>query len=279
MSKKNVLVCAEGKHDVKVQLEPQWRPGTVTVNYAVAVWVANPKRPNEGCLRLAGTDSSEDTVDEKDSAALMTMKKSLTMAKTSGKAGGRGSKMTGEVRGIWLAYKYTSTSSANAANTSVGPLQPGSSTEIASWAVLYDEFNCDMAEFYFNITTAGNPVMYGVAYDPVNAGTYGSVAAVSNATDMILGSIPAQPGSATMAVVGHNGAGLRVMRVKVPKMGSARDSSSSSVFGGSDWAATGTYGNNVWGFFKPYVEAAGSGQTTTIFFGIVRMRCNFRMRS
>jgi len=81
-----------------------------------------------------------------------------------------------------------------------------------------------------------------------------------------------------MAVQGVDKSGLRVMRVKVPKMGSARDSTTSSVFGGSDWAATGTYGNNVWGFFKPYVEAAGSAQTTTIF-GIVRLRCNFRMRS
>jgi len=267
---------AEGKHTSDTKTASSvWKPGQTTIDDRVVRWVPNPKDPREGSLQPISEDS--ETVpqsDEKETAALMILKKSLSMAKDKGGKAG----VKGLIKGIWLSYKFSNTSGVNAGNNAVVPVQPGSTTEIGSWAALYDEFNCDAAEFHFNIATPGNTVLYGIAYDPVNSGTFGSVAALANTSNMKLGSIPYMPSVGTMAVTATDRMGLQTLKVRVPKMGSARDSSSSTVFGGSDWAATGTYGNDVWGFFKPYCEAAGAGFTTTIF-GIVRMRCNFRMRT
>jgi len=194
----------------------------------------------------------------------------------------KGGKTVGHGISINLTIPFNGASAAVTAQAPVIAVCPGTSTEFASLANLFDEMKCVGATVHMRIFSASATQTSGwgaaFAYDPSNTGTYSSVAQVLEA-EQHLGPLSAPSAGASTLVAApasHTKSGFYVWKIKVPKGPHVHDPNVLSFNGTGEWTSTGvsttTYGN-----VKGYLEAAGAGATQ--FNGYIIMHCVFRVRT
>lgn len=183
-----------------------------------------------------------------------------------------------------LILSSVATSGAAAAQAPVIGIIPGSSSEFASFAAIYDEFICDGAVVHFRSALSAATNTSGItgafAYDPVNNGTYGSVAGVLEAQKHF-GPFAVAGAVSDTGVVGSPTAtsnhGFWKHSFKFPKGASVKDPNTPSIIGTGVWTST-TVTTTAYGYWKGYVEPGSATITTSIIYWIV-MHCRFRSRT
>jgi len=211
------------------------------------------------------------SVDSPDSKTAVPLPKALGLGRARGKFA---------PISVNLYNKFTSVSAAGGGINLYIAAQPSNSGEWSSFAALYDEVKVTGVAIDFNIAVgsgSGTPLAYGcMSYDPVDSTSYGSVAAAMASSQNMVFAV----NEGTTSVVTpfpETKSGLWHFAAKVPKRGAARSSIiGTSAFSG-EWGSTRDTAD-TWGFFRPYIEAAGGSVLTTLS-GFVTLRCHFRNRA
>ena len=178
---------------------------------------------------------------------------------------------------IKLSFDWGSqTSAANTANTFVARIRPNDASEFSNLASLYDEYMCTSAVLFWNWlrSTGTNSIHAAVAYDPVNAGTYGSVGQVIIASQH-MGPVSSNQGSQAVPWP-VNPHGVYKFEVKMPKGNQYEYGTVTGIATGS-WTDVSVTAVD-YGYFKFYVEASNGGGTTSID-SHQTMNVEFRSRS
>ena len=178
---------------------------------------------------------------------------------------------------IKLSFDWGSqTSAANTANTFVARIRPNDASEFSNLASLYDEYMCTSAVLFWNWlrSTGTNSIHAAVAYDPVNAGTYGSVGQVIIASQH-MGPVSSNQGSQAVPWP-VNPHGVYKFEVKMPKGNQYEYGTVTGIATGS-WTDVSVTAVD-YGYFKFYIEASSGGGTTSID-SHQTMNVEFRSRS
>jgi len=188
-----------------------------------------------------------------------------------------------------LSFSFSQNSAANTAQTAVVSLIPSNSSEFSAWAGLYDEIRSLGGMVEFNASSQatgvgqafGSTLLGGLAFDPLNSGTYGSVAALREASQSTLfqlavSSVNAQVGTSGSGQTIASKNGLMVFKFKTPKGLPAVNTAASTVVSGQ-WAST-TDASDIAGYIKPYIPAQGTGIISSLY-GVVTLDVEFRSRS
>jgi len=185
----------------------------------------------------------------------------------------------------------TASSSANTAFNTVYVLTPGSATEFASFAALFDEARCMgiTVHIFVGCSTgasgAGPANVWAVAFDPANTNQYSAIEvllAAQQRTPIILACDgTGSPGPVGTAILPTSRNGGVVLKIKVPSLNVENLGSSAPIdlVGNGWWAMTsGTPANAVVGYLKPLIEAIGTSGVTTIRM-IAEYHMEFRSRT
>jgi len=185
----------------------------------------------------------------------------------------------------------TGSSSANTAYTTVYILQPGSCTEFANFAAIFDECRCVAikAHIFVGASTgasgAGPPNVWAVAYDPANSNAYSAMEVLLSAQQrtglQLACDGTGSPGPVGTSILPTTRTGGVVLKVKVPSLVVENMGASTPTdLVGNGWFAmtSGTPANAVVGYLKPLIEAIGSAGVTTIRM-LVEYTMEFRSRT
>ncbi len=243
---------------MSVQQKTKVKQDVKTANSKVTITVPNVED------HVIVTDGVDD--EKKRKEVIMVMKNALR--------GRRGKKGVGKLKStkVWLWYSFTHTSSATSTQAPVDQLFAGSSAEAASLADLFDEFKVLKGHVIFQITGSLPSNGYDIiaAYDPANAGAFGSVvAALPSAYHKLV----AASGSSIQPIPYAND-GHWHFKFTMPK-GSFTDAGGASATG--DWSDTTNISANDYGFVKWFVGQPTAGTSTV--FGHIGLLTEFRMRS
>lgn len=179
--------------------------------------------------------------------------------------------------------RHSSTSGAGAALNAVVTLNPMATPEQSGIALLFDEFKVHGFKHAWsvrsNISTLIEFADCAVAYDPVNSGTYGSVAAALEANQHdgpYQVSNMQQGASFGTAPLGLTKGGFWVKDYIVPPSIAVNPGSSTEVIG-QQWCSVSDTNATV-GYLKPYIEPTSTGGTT-VFQGYIEYDVTLRSRS
>jgi len=194
----------------------------------------------------------------------------------------RGGKNAGKPFKINLLLAYNGASAATTSQNPIVSIVPGSSTEFASLANIFDEFIMDGCTTHLRVFSGTNTQTSGwsaaMAYDPLNSGTYSSTSQVLEAQQHVgpIAAPSAGAGALDASPVGTSPLGYHVKRFKCPKGPQVHDPDVVSLYGTGQWTSTGV-ASTMYGALKFYFEAAGAGSTQ--FNGFIIMHCRFRVRT
>jgi hypothetical protein len=183
---------------------------------------------------------------------------------------------------LWM--HNTQTSSATTAQAPVQRVRPSDSAEFTSLQALFDEFICigGVLHFRMEAPTAVTSTELGVAYDPVDSATYGSVltlcAAQQKCAPMNCHGTgqAANPisGASPLNVDAGHGIGYYNFKFHAP-IGPQVQPVNTSVYTG-DWCDA-TISQADYGYLKFYAAAPSAGTTTIDYY--LEMHCEFRSRT
>jgi len=175
-------------------------------------------------------------------------------------------------------------SAANTALTGVINIDPSGSSEWASFQALFDEVKVRGGVMHFHCATAGgspSDIDCAIAYDPLNGGAYGSVAAVLVADQHLLfrGTVPALT-TIIESPQPYNKTGFWSFKFKCPngasKIASATAADVEVCTG--EWADTNNSATPKYGFIKSYGSSGGASVVFALYYYIV-LDVEFRSRS
>jgi len=174
-----------------------------------------------------------------------------------------------------VGKKTFSTATSTVYNTPIA-LSPIGVQDWTGFASLYDIARVKGLVFHMNLSP-GAPVQFGttwaVAFDPVNAGAYASVADVMTAAHNS-GPLVFDPSLSSPTPVTRNGFYRWGCKFPEQKLRITDDTTAASI-GGGWFAAEST--SLVTGYLKPYVEAVST--TTSVVTIWVEYICQFAMRT
>jgi hypothetical protein len=177
----------------------------------------------------------------------------------------------------WVCQQITNTSASTTAQAPVNTLNLGNSAsivEMSSFATLFDLARCTDLKIQASVQVPGSntaPIEVGIAFDPANAGAYGSANATQLATQHRYWVIP----GSSDAVIAQTKSGLQTLKVRIPATPNTISAPGTSLVGGGWFAPTDA--NAFVGFIKAYVNA--STASTTILTINVFYRVEFMSRS
>jgi len=200
----------------------------------------------------------------------------------SNRSGGRGKGLT-HLR-TRLVISGSVQSAANTALTSVINIDPSGSSEWANFQAIFDEVKVRGGVMHFHCATAGgspSDADFAIAYDPMNAGVYGNIAAVLVADQHMLlrGTVPALT-TIIESPAPQTKTGFWTFKFKCPKGASkvASNTAADVEVCTGEWADTNNSVTPKYGFIKPYTPAAGASIVFAIYYYII-LDTEFRSRS
>jgi len=181
---------------------------------------------------------------------------------------------------IRIAYQWAESKSSTAtAQAPVHRIRPSDSNEFSALAGLFDEYKCIRTKKYItmNVTSPGTGGIHaGCAYDPQNSTAYAGLA------DILIGSQNIgllnvlSSGAFGSAPASARPKGVWEMDVHMPE-GSQYEYGVTTTIATGNWTETGITAVD-YGYYKFYVESAGTGGTTFVYAHDVQT-CLFRCRT
>lgn len=260
--------------------EKGYRDDKVKEQISYAEWCEKREAKNKAATTAKADQKTATTAVKPDLTTHKAQK--LSILKQAMRHFGRGGKSSGKPFKINLLLAFNGASAATTSQNPIVSIVPGSSTEFASLANLFDEFIMDGCTTHLRVFSGTNTQTSGwscaMAYDPLNSGTYSSTSQVLEATQHV-GPIAAPSsggGALDASPVGTSPLGYHTKRFKCPKGPQVHDPDVVSLYGTGQWTSTGV-ATTLYGALKFYFEAAGAGSTQ--FNGFIIMHCRFRVRT
>jgi len=204
------------------------------------------------------------------------------MARIRALEGNRGVRLKPIKGQVLQAYLFTS--GAGSALSVVQKLTPQTATEFSAYLSLYDECKVDSVtaifQCYANGAALPEQIEFGLAFDPINNGTYSTASGVLLASQhkFVCGSVG--DGATNMAIPkSMNSDGFFKWRIKIPKGATALSNATDGpTYVGGQWFETGDSDSNAnCGYLKIFSPAYGSISTNVNMHLI--FHCSFRSRT